>query len=904
MRKRRRILLIVLLLLIASGLGLYAAAARFLPGLVRRKIVAGLTEATQRRVTCGTVKLEFWRGIVIKDLRVYDKSETEKTILSVDEASAVFILLPWGRERKLLLPSVRLYGARLDLVRGSDGNLNIQDVIDRRKPSAAAGIRPVVKNLTITDSEVVLRDEMRATPTTTMVRLSKGKARTSWNKLFIDAEAEVSFNGIAVPVACHGNYAYKEKRWDIRLTAADIDPKPFLPHLPALPFTWKDGLIRQLKIDMTLKEDTLTVKPRFTLDGVAATKKRIDLDGVVITVEAAYEAPLSDWATGRLDGRCVVKEGAFHISEPVKTDGQLTNYLGIFTWEDEHLEATFTGTAVTPRIVIQDTILKDVRADIQTRIVKAPSADDKSSAPVFATRAGLSAAEAVGLPRVDTARDIAIEVIYENDVFTFRQGQAKVLGHDVKIEGQIKDKRLEASLTGTFPLADVTRFLNQEGSWPEHEISGTAETVITFERTLAADEKTRVAGRATIHDIWLNLKKYDKTLSAEMGTVQFDIPSQTIKWDFSDISYENAFYTSNGSLTDFSVPRIVMDVEGPHMSLRADAVHTATRVTFSECSGRWHGSTFRFTGTWEKAEDIVDIDGEAVVELADLGRLPETAPPVLKKIAGEGPCRVTAQLKGPLKTPALWTLQAQAASDAVRLAGYYIQDVAVEYEQAERKGLIKDATFTAYEGTGFIKGRLDFTKKVPAFSVRGTIDNLDLERLKVDTPLRGRTFFGTLSVNVSAQGAIGDPESITGGGRLTIINGNIWEFNPLRRLGSFLFVPQFSKIVFTTAEGDYYLREGYIETKNLTLRGRELTLLIEGKMGFAGEIDALVYTQAPLGPGEKIKIFTAAHEAITKTGSLTAIKITGTVKEPKYKLQTIGINIIKKVTDLFSSVLP
>jgi len=901
MRQRRRILLLILLLLIAAGLGLYAAAQRYLPGLVREKLVAGLAEAAQRRVTCGTVTLELWRGIVIRDLRVYDKTPTERALLSVDEVSAAFLLLPWGKERKLLLPSVRLYGARLDLVRDSDAELNIQDIIDRPRPPGA-DIRPIIKSLTITDSEVVLRDEMRTPPSTTVVRLAEGRARASWNKVFIDAKTEVSFNNIKVPVACHGNYAYKEDRWDLRLTSGEIDPKPFLPHLPKLPFTWKEGLIRRLKIDTTLREETLTVKPSFALTGVSAARKHVDLRDVTLAVEAAYTTPLSDWATGQIEGRCLLKEGTFHIDGPLKADGRLTKYTGLFSRKNELLEATFTGTAVTPRLVIQDAIAKDVRADIRTRFTQTRSEDNALLPPVPFTQASVTASEVVGLPRIHSAQDVAAEIAYADGALTFSPCRAKVRGQDVAGEGAIRDGKLAFSLDGAFPLADITRFLSEERPLPEHEISGTAQTFITFDRTLAAGQETRIKGTATIHDVWLHLKERDKTFSAETGRVSFDIPGQSLEWDFSDISYEDALYATNGTLTDFETPRIVLELEGPHMSVRADVVRDAPQLTFKACSGRWHDSTFRFTGTWDEKEETVDVEGEMVVELADLEKLLETAPPALKKMTAEGPLRVTARLRGPLKKPVLWTLRAETTGEAVRLNGYYIEDVAVAYEQAERKGVVKDATFTAYKGTGILKGRLDFAEEGTTFALRGSIDYLDLERLKVDTPLRGRTFFGTLSVNVAAQGALADPKTISGGGHLTIVNGNVWEFNPLRGLGSFLFVPQFSKIVFTTAEGDYYLREGYIETSNLTLKGREMNLLIEGKMGFEGEIDALVYTQAPLGPGEKFKVFTEVSKALSKTTGLTVIRVTGTVKEPKYKLQTIGGNIIKKFTDLFSGL--
>ncbi len=905
MRKRTRlILLITLLLFIGTGLGAYHAATRFLPGFVRRKIVDGLTEATRRRVTCDTVRLELWKGIVIRNLRVYDKTRTEETVLCVDEASAAFILLPWGKERKLLIPSVQLYGARLNLVRGKDGILNIQDIIDRPGRPAAPAVRPILKNLRITDSELVFVDEGGDTPSTTMVRLFEGKARASWNKVFIDAAAEVSFNDSTVSLACHGNYAYKEKRWDVRLTGAGIDPKPFLAYLPALPFTWKDGVIRQLKVDTTVKEDTVVLKSKLTLDGVAAVKEGIDLDDGLAHIEATYEAPRDKWREGRIQGRCRVEGAAFHVSDPFKTDGRLKDFQGAFAWQDENLSAVLTGTAATAEVVLGDVVLSDVRADIQTRIARTPSADGPPAPPTFTATAQVRVARAAGLARVNTAQEIAAQVIYEDGAFLFSQGRARVLNHDIAAEGEIRGEALEVSVTGTFPLADVTRFLSAETPWPDHEISGTAQAVITLHRTLAAGEKTQIAGEAAINDIWLKLNKYDKTFSAETGRIQFDIPSQTVSWDFSDISYDGASYASSGTLTDFRMPHIVLELEGPHLSLRADAVRRADVVAFKACSGRWHNSAFQFTGTWEKTGEIVDIEAEALLELANLELLPEAAPPVLKKIAGKGPCRVTARLKGPLKTPALWTLEARATSDAVRLAGYYIEDIFLEYEQLERRGFIRNATFTAYEGTGLIKGRLDFTKEVPAFALRAALDNLNLEKLKGDTPLRGRTFFGILSMNVSAQGTIDDPDSITGGGRFSIKNGNVWEFNPLRGLGSFLFIPRFTNIVFKDAQGDYFIREGHIETDNLELIGPKLGLLIEGKMSLKGELDFLVNTQIPLGPAGRIKEIAQSVQTITKAGSLTAIRVTGTVEEPKYKLRPVGANIVKKFTDLFSNIVP
>jgi len=904
MRKpRRRTVLIVLLVLLATGYGLYLAAARFLPGFIREKLVGGLAKATERRVTCETVKLEFWRGIIIRNLRVFALDDTDKILLSVDEAAATVIFLPWGKERKFLIPSLRLYGARIDLTRGQDGNLNIQDILDRPKKPSSPGIRPVIKYLKITDSEILFADKMLAKPSTTMLRLSEATAKASWNKASLNSNIEIIFNNISVPAALEGSYTYKENLLDLLLTAQDIDPKPFFPYIPKLPFTWTAGTLDEVRIGATIQKETLTLKPRLAFAGVAGAKERVAWDKAALVCEGTFTAPLKDLSTGRLDGRAVLASAAFHIETPFKMIGQVTNLEGPFRWRDDDFEMMLAGTAQTQRIIAKDVIINDVTADITARLVRTAPKDGSAPPAAFSAKADISAAKAVGLPRVGNAQDITVNAAYQDNILTFSDGRAKILSHNITGEGRIKDKKLKFTLKGDLPIPDITQFLSEDIHLPDHEISGIAETTIDFKRTFAKDETTHVSGQAALKEAWLHLKEKDITLSAKTGTVSFDIPARSLSWEFADISHETISYAVDGSLTGFKTPRVSMDIEGPKINLSTDALVTTDLITFNKCSGRWHDSTFFFKGTWDRAADTINIEGEAAIELADLSRLPGKIKDLAEKVSAMGPCQVTARLQGPLRDPKTWDLQAQATSKALRLHGYYIQDIAIGYEQTERQGVIKNATFQAYEGDGLIKGRLDLTEEAPSFALRGSLDGLDLEKLKVDTPMKGRTFFGTLSINGAAQGNTKDPESITGGGHLTIKNGNIWEFDPLRGLGTFLFVPRFSNIVFEDAQGDYFIREGHIETKNLQLRGKELSLLIEGELSFKGEIDALVFTQAPTGPGENIKLFNTTHQAFTKTSSLTAIEIKGTLKEPKYSLQTIGENIFKKVTDLFSSIL-
>ncbi|MGE5280185.1 MAG: AsmA-like C-terminal region-containing protein, partial [Deltaproteobacteria bacterium] len=520
----------------------------------------------------------------------------------------------------------------------------------------------------------------------------------------------------------------------------------------------------------------------------------------------------------------------------------------------------------------------------------------------LSAKASLSAAKAAGLPFVGSADDIRLEAAYADGAVTFSGGHARMLGADIAAAGLFKDTTIRATLTGALPLPEVTRFLTGRLALPGHEISGTAETRVDIERAFAEGAATRVSGEMALHDLWLRLKEKDVVVSAESGALRFDIPAEKLSWDFGELRYGDASYNVSGTLAGFRQPHVVADVDGPAISLHADAVLEDPQVVFNECFGRWHDSVFRFKGTWKKEDDTAAIEAEAVVELADLAYLPEPAQAAARKVPGRGPCRLSLRLDGPLRRPSLWTVHAKAASDAVRLAGYYIEDVAIDYEQADRQCRVTQAVFRAYNGEGYGQARVDLTPDIPSFALRATLENLDLNRLKIDTPLKGRTFFGILSGNTSLQGTLGEPQTFSGGGHLSIKDGNLWEFNPMRGLGTFLFIPRFTNIVFDKAQGDYFVREGHIETQNLQLIAPELTLLIEGEMEFAGGLDLLVTTQMPLGPAGNVEEVSQAVGALTKAGSLTAIHVTGTVQEPKYKLLNAGANIVKKFTDIFSNI--
>jgi hypothetical protein len=219
-------------------------------------------------------------------------------------------------------------------------------------------------------------------------------------------------------------------------------------------------------------------------------------------------------------------------------------------------------------------------------------------------------------------------------------------------------------------------------------------------------------------------------------------------------------------------------------------------------------------------------------------------------------------------------------------------------------GMIDNLSFEAYGGQGLIKGRFDMGKDIITYAARGVIDNLDLSALKPDTPIKDRPFYGILGLKIAVQGVGRETKNLKGGGSFTIKDGNIWELNPLKEIGTFMFAPHFGKITFTTAQGDFFIRDNAFVTDNLELIGSKLSLLIEGKVGFDKTLDLFINSQTPLPGPTKILEENKIGETVSKAGSLTAIEVRGTIDKPKYKLLPISANIVKRISDAVLNILP
>jgi hypothetical protein len=178
--------------------------------------------------------------------------------------------------------------------------------------------------------------------------------------------------------------------------------------------------------------------------------------------------------------------------------------------------------------------------------------------------------------------------------------------------------------------------------------------------------------------------------------------------------------------------------------------------------------------------------------------------------------------------------------------------------------------------------------------IEADIQGVKIEKLKLDTPVKDKDLAGTLQAHVKLNGFSNDISRLNGTGNILILDGKLWQLNLFQGLGSLLFAKDFANIVFNEGSCGFIVQDKYVFSDDLKLKSNITNLSGAVKIGFDSSIDASINVEVidemvPLS-GTLKDITTAI---IGQGGRFGVIKISGTLKQPKYKFKPAVSDIIK-----------
>jgi len=834
----KKVFLIFIILFIIISAAIIYLNQVFLPTKIKSLIVSGLQEATQKKVSLEALQFHIFKGLVLKNLVI---SDDQKAIVNIKEVSCTFLILPIFK-KKIIIPALKLKSPAIFLERRKDFTFNIQDLFPEKTIQAP---------------------KAKFTPP-------------------LRARAEFSI------------FIYK-----VSIT---------------------NGSIR-------FQDDTLS--PAFTKN----------IENLNLVINLSLPASVKFTLKSEIPASLAIKINA--TGEYKIPDKQFTSRINIKDFSPREFQDYYQGLGIViPEGVLEAVIdlnLKDNIMDVKIFAQNKNLAISKDKISLnlnsqinadlkynltnkqreYSGIANITKSNIIGLEFVGPITDINGGVQFDNAGINSDKLNANIWAIPVEAELKLSDFKnpwLSIDLTPRLNLNALEGLLRDKFNiiFPA-DIHGRGNLSLKIETRLPAVGPPQIKGSLDIIRAILKLKKVRAPIEEISGRLEFD--QNQLKWPQIKFKYLGLPYKTTGVLTNFQSPAVQLELSSTDLSLESVFTIEQRLIKLTELQGRYLNSKFSLGGEINTAEPYnleADVSGQLNINLPDIKELLKKfssgggsatnygGKDRLEQIKPEGVINAQFKVKGNINNPKSCAIEAQLSSPVVSAYGLRGTEFFLDYGQAEGIADISRIYLSFYDGTIEAGAKMNLNSENLPFWVSAAMQGVKIEKLKLDTAAKEKDICGTISTQLKINGFSKDISKLNGAGQINITEGNLWQLNLFKGLGALLFVKDFSKIIFSEGSCGFSMQDKYIFTDNLKLKSNIAELAGSVKVGFDSSVDASLNVQilnemVPL-TGTFKDITTAI---LGQTGRFGVIKISGTLKEPKYKFQPAVADIIKGLKDVF-----
>ena len=560
-------------------------------------------------------------------------------------------------------------------------------------------------------------------------------------------------------------------------------------------------------------------------------------------------------------------------SASIKTDKLLLDL------DDGIIKISTILDASKGKLVIDDR--KTIEADPQLELnLQIPLKDPQQL--TYKGSITLSDAQIRGFSPFQYLDNVELDADFQNDEATINALSANILDTNVRVFGTVKDFKTpvlniiaeadELNLTKMKDLAP--RLVDQYGL----TFDGSSSVKVQFEGLASSPLTAKISAVASVKNVSVSSSKLHQSIKDITGIIE--ATPDSLKWRDFTATYQGQRYTLAGTLDDFKDPKILATIDGPNMELKADIVKAQDLITINGITGKYLNMDFNNTGSivlMAGQEPNFDIKSNVSLDLEDLIMvLPAQQKKNLQPLDPTGLVSITAGLKGSGFDWKNYRLNAQLTSPVVRLHGYGLDDIKIGIDQNE--GKVKNLTFDGklYDGIVHAVGSMDLTAKGMPYDLALNIDNTDMHKLKMDSPLKMEEIDGKFYLTTIAHGTLTDfKNNLSATGSLAIRDGFLAEFNLFKGLlGILNDALRLGQVEITDVEGNFTVNNQKINTDNLRLKGPTIVLLGKGWVNFdeTCDLDMTVDLSSGIVPA-------IAHDVL----STLDIHIYDKINDPKFK---------------------
>lgn len=441
--------------------------------------------------------------------------------------------------------------------------------------------------------------------------------------------------------------------------------------------------------------------------------------------------------------------------------------------------------------------------------------------------------------------------------------------------------------------------------------TGTAAVEASYIGDVQAPAAADVRFNAKFHNAVIRSPKVFGDIADVSGEINYQ--KDLVVWKDLRGLYQKNQYTINGRFVDFSRP--TMDIQVASQNLNASAqlkiLNQAFQIVF--LTGKYFNSSVDIKGDvhlLEENEPDMDIRATFTLSLEDLSAFSAALKDRLAKLRPVGAFSGEGLFKGRPKNWQDWDLTFTARAPTVSFNGFHLDDPAIEYAQRDRHVSKCNLTGRVYNGNLDLISSVDLAQDEPIARLTGSLEGMDLAVLRESNlPPKGSLtaknefLAGRLSALVNLSGSLKDPAQWKGDGSLSVTQGHLFRWNILDGLPDVLLIPEFKDVVFTDGQANFTVAQGKISTADATMDSSSIGLKGQGWIDLEGNIN---FDIAPAF-GELVAAESGSLKKIPSLllsrGDYVSIKLTGTLRNPQHKVQTLPFKVLEKTTDILKEGL-
>lgn len=511
----------------------------------------------------------------------------------------------------------------------------------------------------------------------------------------------------------------------------------------------------------------------------------------------------------------------------------------------------------------------------------------------------ISAASVSGLDFVDKISAIDCGVVFNNSGLRTENLTAQVLGLPVKAKASLNDfsdPAIKVNAVSSLDLAKLQGILKEKVKFNlPGSLNGQGDILFSVEGKFSDAQGLDLRAGLELTGGSLKLDKLDSPIQEINGRIIF--LKDKLRWESLALKYQGSLYKTTGTLSNFKSPFLDVAISSSDLSLTATLNFNDGLAKVYKCSGDYLSSKFSVSGDIDisdTARPEAELNGELLIDLNDLGRPFPKLRKWLEAVKPEGKVKAGFSFSGRANDLKNCAIEANLSSSSLSLYGLKASNLTLDYVQAEGVASVSSLRLSLYGGSLEAAFRVNLDTGDNPYWLDASLQNVKLEELKLDTRARAKDISGVIQAAAKVNGSLSDLSGSTGAGMVSITKGKLWELDLFKGMGKLLFSQDFANITFSEGRCDFIIKDRSILTDNLLLQGNMVNLSGPVKIGFDNSINArlnvdIISDLVPL-TGTFKDVTTAL---LSQTGKFAVIKISGTLKDPKYKFEAAVADIIQ-----------